>query len=50
MEVLKIDRTKLKRVKSYADQAGISVQHVYRLAKQNQIKLVEIDGVKFIHV
>lgn len=50
MEVLKLDRTKLKRVKNYADESGYSVQHVYRLAKSKQIRLVEIDGVKFIHI
>ena len=38
----------LKRVKTYADEIQKSVTWVYKLAKDGEIKLVEIDGVKFV--
>lgn len=38
----------LKRVKTYADEIKKSVTWVYKLAKNGDVKLVEIDGVKFI--
>ena len=50
MEFKKIDRTKLKKVSNYAKITGFSVQHVYKLAKENKIKMVEIDTVKFIQL
>ena len=50
METLKVDRTRLKTIKSYAFMAGLSVQHVYNLVKQGKVKVVEIDGVKFIQI
>lgn len=50
MEILKIDRTKLKTVKSYAEMQGQSVQYIYRLVNEKRLKLVIIDGVKFIHI
>lgn len=50
MENIKIDRTKLKSAKGYADMTGYSLVYVYRLMKQNKVKVVDIDGVKFIHL
>lgn len=50
MESVKVDRTKLKTVKSYASLRGWTVQHVYNLVKQEKVKIVEIDNVKFIQV
>lgn len=41
-------RTDLKRVKTYADKIGKSVTWVYKLAKDGSIKMVVIDGIKFI--
>lgn len=41
-------RTDLKRVKTYADKIGKSVTWVYKLAKNGDLKMVVIDGVKFI--
>lgn len=50
MEKLKIDRTKLMTIKNYADSIGFTPQRIYQLAKESSsgIKIVEIDGVKFI--
>jgi hypothetical protein len=50
MESIKIDRTKLKRVKSYANEKGITPQRVYQLIDSGDVKCTEIDGVKFIEV
>lgn len=38
----------LVRVSNYAKKINKSVQWVYELAKKNEIKIVEIDGVKFV--
>lgn len=40
----------LVRVKTYADKIGKSTTWVYRLAESGKIKLIEIDGVKFVVV
>jgi nicotinamide mononucleotide adenylyltransferase len=50
MEPLMIDRTKLKKISSYAKMINKSVQWVYNLEKENKIKIVEIDGVKFVEL
>ncbi len=43
-------RTDLVRVKTYADSIKKSTTWVYQLAKKNEIKIVEIDKVKFVKV
>ena len=50
MENIKIDRTRLKTVRSYALTKGVTVQQVYNWIKSDKCKCVEIDGVKFIEV
>ena len=50
MEVLKIDRTRLKKISTYAKDYGITPQRVYQLAAENKIKIIEIDRVKFVEV
>lgn len=50
METLQIDRTKLKTVRSYALLHGVTVQQVYNWIKDQKVKEVVIDGVKFIQV
>ena len=50
MEVLKIDKTKLRTAKTYAEMTGLSIQHVYRLMNDKKVKVVSIDGVKFVQV
>ena len=50
METLKIDRTKLKKISTYAKLKGITPQRVYQLEKEGDIKFIEIDGVKFVKV
>ena len=44
----KDDHDSLKRVSSYAKEHDMSVQWVYKLASRGDIKLIEIDGMKFI--
>lgn len=43
-------RTDLIRVKTYADQNKKSTTWVYNLAKENKIKIVIIDNIKFVKV
>ena len=43
-----METKKLIRIKTYADKIKKSVTWVYKLAEQGDIKMVEIDGVKFI--
>lgn len=50
MEVIKVDRTKLKKFSTYAREKGLTPQRVYQLAESNMIKVIEIDGVKFVYV
>ena len=50
MESLKIDKTKLKTVRHYAIEKGVTTQQVYNWIKDEKCKCVEIDGVKFIQV
>ena len=48
MESIKVDRTKLKTVRTYAVSSGVTVQQVYNWIRDKKCKCVEIDGVKFI--
>jgi len=48
LEKLKIDKTKLITVTNYAYMKGLSRQAIYLKAKRGELKLTEIDGVKFI--
>lgn len=50
MEILKIDRTKLKTVTNYSKEIGVTRQTVYNMAKDNKVKIVVIDGVQFIQL
>ena len=50
METLKIDKTRLKTVKSYAKMKGFTVQHIYNLVKKGELPIVKIDDVTFIQV
>lgn len=50
MAELKIDRTKLKTVKNYADHAKVSVQAVYKMVREKRVEIEKIDGVTFIRV
>jgi len=43
-------RTDLVRVKTYADSIKRSTTWVYNLAKEDKIKIVIIDKVKFVKV
>ena len=50
MESLKIDRTKLVKVSNYADSKGVTRQAIYEQVKRGDVKIVEIDGVKFVNI
>lgn len=50
MEALKIDRTKLRKISSYAKEKGLTPQRIYQLEKDKLIKIIEIDGVKFVQL
>ena len=50
LQPLKIDRTKLKTVRNYAVQCGVTTTQVYNWIKAKQVEKVEIDGVTFIQV
>jgi len=50
MENLKIDRTKLKTVQSYAKLYGISKPTVYKKIENGELKKIIIDGVTFIQL
>lgn len=50
MESLKIDRTRLIKVSSYAKKKGVSTVQVYNWIKDKKVKEVIIDGVKFIEL
>lgn len=50
MEVLKIDRTKLKTVENYSKAFGISKPTVYKKLKSGELKKVIIDGVTFVQI
>jgi hypothetical protein len=47
---LKVDRTKLKSMKTYAKMRGMTVQRVYQLVNEKKLNVVEIDGSKFIYL
>ncbi len=50
METLKIDKTKLKTLKNYADLLGVTVQAVYKMVHEGRVKTETIDGKLFIKV
>lgn len=50
MENLKVDKTKLKKFSTYAKEKGFTPQRIYQLEKEKRIKVVIIDGVKFVEV
>jgi len=50
MDALKVDKTKLKTIKSYAEMLGVTVQAVYKMVKEKRVTVETIDGVTFIKV
>ena len=45
-----MEKPKLIKVSTYANQQGISVTAVYKRINAGSVECVEIDGVKFIKV
>jgi hypothetical protein len=50
IQVLKVDKTRLMKISTYAKKRNLTVQRIYQLVNDGTIKIVEIDGVKFIYV
>jgi len=42
------EKSKLVRIKTYADSIEKSVTWVYKLAEKGEIRIKEIDGIKFV--
>lgn len=38
----------LRTVANYAKQEGVTAAYIYKLVKENKMKFVEINGVKFV--
>ncbi len=47
---LKIDRTKLLTISSYAKLVGVDRQTIYARERAGTIKTIKIDGVKFVEL
>lgn len=43
-----VDEKKLKTVRNYAVKKGFHRNWIYQLIKAGKVKLIEVDGVKFI--
>lgn len=43
-----VDEKKLKTVANYAEKQGYHRNWIYQLIKAGKVKVVEIDGVKFV--
>jgi len=50
MNDLKLDITKLKTFTNYAKIRGVERQTVYNWEKTGEIKTVNVDGVRFVHM
>jgi len=50
MEPIKVDKTKLKTVKNYAEHIGVTVQAVYKMIREDRVKTETIDGVTFVRL
>jgi hypothetical protein len=50
MEILHETRTDLQKISTYASEQRKSTTWIYKEAKKGNIKLVVIDGVKFVKI
>ena len=50
MEQLNIEKKKKKKVSTYAKEYGITTSRVYQLEKEGKIKVIKLDGIKFVQV
>ena len=50
MKQLNIDRTKIKKISTYAKEYGITTSRVYQLEKEGKIKVIKLDGIKFVQL
>ena len=48
MESVNIDKTKVRTIKNYAKDIGVTVQAVYQMIKEDRVPVVHIDGKIFI--
>jgi hypothetical protein len=45
---VKVDVTNLQTIKNYAVKNGITPSYIYKLIKEEKMKVVMIDGVQFV--
>ncbi len=45
-----VDKNNLQTIANYARDVGRSVQWIYELGKLGKLKIVLIDGVKFVNI
>ena len=45
---LKVDITRLRTIANYAKMQGLTTVRIYQLEKEDKIKVLKIDGVKFV--
>ena len=44
-----LDVTTLQTIKHYAAKEGVTPSYIYKLAKENKMQIVNIDGVQFVN-
>lgn len=49
MKTQTIDADWLKTVKNYANTNAVTPSYIYKLAKENKMQIVNIDGVQFVN-
>ncbi len=47
---MKIDISKLRTVKHFADQLEVSPAHIYQMIKKERVKTLQIDGIMFVDI
>lgn len=50
INILKVDITKLKTVHNYAKDKNLTPAAIYKQAKNDKVKIIIIDGMKFVHI
>lgn len=49
MKANQIELDYLQTIKNYATLNGVTVSYIYKLAKENKMQIVNIDGVQFVN-
>ena len=48
--VVKVETKNLQTIKNYAAKEGVTPSYIYKLAKENKMQIVNIDGVQFVNL